>query len=107
MATWRVSKRLEKLRAQVNAAAPGRSKASEGTKGDDAHAARRSDHNPDSKGIVRALDITHDPKNGVDSEKLAEALRLSRAADFLHHHQPENRGQLRRARRGGVDLAHL
>lgn len=78
MATWRLSKSLERLRQQVNAAAPGRSKASDGTKGDDAHAARKSDHNPDAKGVVRALDITHDPKNGVDSEKLAEALRLSR-----------------------------
>lgn len=75
---WRLSKSLEKLRTQVNAAAPGRSKSSDGTKGDDAHAARKSDHNPDSKGVVRALDITHDPKGGVDSEKLAEALRLSR-----------------------------
>lgn len=76
--TWRLAKSLEKLRQQVNAAAPGRSKASDGTKGDAAHAARKSDHNPDAKGVVRALDLTHDPKNGVDSEKLAEALRLSR-----------------------------
>ena len=81
---WRLSKSLEKLRQQVNAAAPGRSKASDGTKGDDAHAARKSDHNPDSKGVVRALDITHDPKSGVDSEKLAEALRLSRDPRILY-----------------------
>lgn len=75
---WRLSKSLEKLRDQVNAAVPRRSKASDGTKGDDAHAARKSDHNPDASGVVRALDITHDPANGVDSEKLAEALRQSR-----------------------------
>jgi lysozyme family protein len=78
MATWRLSKSLEKLRTQINAAAPGRSRASDGTIGDTAHSARKSDHNPDAKGVVRALDITHDPKGGVDSEKLAEALRLSR-----------------------------
>jgi lysozyme family protein len=78
MANWRLSKSLEKLRQQVNAAAPGRSRSSDGTIGDVAHSARKSDHNPDAKGIVRAIDITHDPKGGVDSEKLAEALRLSR-----------------------------
>lgn len=75
---WRVAKSLEKLRAQVNAAAPGRAKGWDGTKGDDAHAARHSDHNPDAKGVVRALDITHDPKGGCDAALLAETLRLSR-----------------------------
>lgn len=75
--TWRVAKSLEKLLEQVNAAAPIRRKDSDGTKGDDAHALRTSDHNPDAKGIVRALDITHDPKGGVDSERLADTLRLS------------------------------
>lgn len=29
-------------------------------------------------GVVTAMDITNDPKNGVDSERLAEQLRLSR-----------------------------
>lgn len=75
---WRLAKGLEKLRDQVNAAAPGRDKSSDGTKGDAAHAARKSDHNPDSKGVVRALDITHDPKGGCDAGVLAEAVRVSR-----------------------------
>lgn len=78
--SWRLAKSLDKLREQVNKAAPKRSKASDGSIGDAAHRARgsKSDHNPNSKGVVTAIDITHDPKNGCDCHKLAEALRLSK-----------------------------
>ena len=71
----RIAKSLDTLRTQVNAIAPGRSKAADGWIGDPAHAARTSDHNADRYGIVRALDITHDPKNGFDSWAFAEMLR--------------------------------
>lgn len=71
---WRLAKALEHLRDQVNAKYPGRSKASDGTIGDTAHSARKSDHNPDAGGVVRALDLTHDPRNGFDSYKFAEHL---------------------------------
>jgi hypothetical protein len=75
---WRLAKSLEKLRSQVNETWPRRSKASDGTIGDPAHASRTSDHNPNAAGVVCALDITHDPKNGVDAGKLADTLKLSR-----------------------------
>ena len=71
---WRLAKSLETLRTQVNGRWPNRSKASDGTVGDLAHAARPSDHNPDARGIVHALDITHDPAHGLDAGKLAEML---------------------------------
>ena len=78
---WRLAKSLETLRAQINAAAPGRSKSSDGTIGDEAHASRSSDHNPWIKdgavGVVTAMDITHDPRNGVDCAAMAEALSAS------------------------------
>jgi len=48
------------LRAQINKRWPTREKLSDGWIGDRAHAARRSDHNPDSKGWVHALDIDAD-----------------------------------------------
>lgn len=80
--TWRVAKSLIKFRDQVNALAPKRDKSSDGTIGDEAHASRSSDHNPwimdGGTGVVTALDITHDPKNGVDTYKLAEHLRLTK-----------------------------
>lgn len=75
--TWRVAKSLLKLREQVNEKYPQRSKASDGTIGDAAHSARTSDHNPDTDGVVKAMDITHDPAHGVDSFKMADELRAS------------------------------
>lgn len=74
---WRLAKSLEKLRSQINDAYPNRSKVSDGTIGDAAHSSRTSDHNPNPKGVVCALDITHDPKNGVDAGRIAEDLRVS------------------------------
>lgn len=79
---WRLAKSLEQLRSQVNKASPNRSKASDGTIGDAAHASRSSDHNPHirdgSMGVVTALDITHDPAHGVDIQTLADQLVASR-----------------------------
>lgn len=75
---WRLAKSLEVLRDQVNEKWPGRDKSSDGTIGDSAHAATKSDHNPNSAGVVTALDITHDPSHGLDARKLAEALVASR-----------------------------
>ena len=62
---------LAQLRSQVNDAFPNRNKASDGWIGDAAHAASNSEHNPNRAGVVRALDITHDPSNGVDGHRLA------------------------------------
>ena len=76
--SWRIAESLLKLREQVNAAAPTRSKKSDGGIGDAAHAARTSDHNPWVKdgamGIVTAIDITHDPDGGCDAGRLAREL---------------------------------
>lgn len=83
---WRVAKSLLVLRDQINARAPGRSKASDGTIGDDIHATQGSDsdHNPwyrpvgDPDGIVTALDVTHDPAHGCDIDVLSDQLAASR-----------------------------
>lgn len=60
--SWKLVAGGEVLRDQVNSRWPNRDKRSDGTKGDSAHAARVSDHNPDSKGVVHALDIDEDLK---------------------------------------------
>jgi hypothetical protein len=75
---FRVAGCLLTLRKEVNAVAPGRSKLSDGTIGDAKHQTRKSDHNPDAQGVVRAMDLTHDPDNGADMNLLAEHLRGGR-----------------------------
>lgn len=47
MSGWVLTKGLQSLRSQVNAAFPDRDKASDGTIGDQAHMAETSGHNPD------------------------------------------------------------
>lgn len=74
----RLANSLVRLRDQVNAAYPNRSKASDGWIGDAAHASTPSDHNPNSQGVVNALDLTHSPATGFDAHALAERLRVNR-----------------------------
>lgn len=80
--TWRECESLLQLRDQVNKLWPHRSKESDGTIGDEAHASRSSDHNPWFKeagiGIVTAMDITHDPAQGFDSYAFADMLLKNR-----------------------------
>jgi len=79
---WRVAESLQRLLEQVNQMAPGRSKASDGAIGDPRHQGRESDHNPwvidGNIGVVTARDITHDPKNGCDAQKIADSIVASR-----------------------------
>jgi len=75
---WRSAKSLTTLREQINKLSPHRSKISDGTIGDEAHSSSKSDHNPDKSGIVRALDITHDPDHGISGKALANSLLKSR-----------------------------
>jgi hypothetical protein len=50
----------QQLREQIDDLYMERSRKSDGWIGDTRHSARKSDHNPDENGIVRALDITSD-----------------------------------------------
>lgn len=60
---------LVTLREEFDRAYPGRSRKHDGWIGDTAHTARKSDHNPDGQGRVKALDLTADGARGA---KLAE-----------------------------------
>jgi hypothetical protein len=76
---WRVASSLDTLLAEIDKAAPNRSKVSDGSIGDAAHASRASDHNPwvqdgSGVGVVRARDFTDDPERGLDCDALAAFL---------------------------------
>lgn len=74
------AKANETLLAQVDALAPTRDKSSDGWIASDEHHKQnpKSDHEANAKGAVLAQDITHDPRDGLDSYKLAEALRTAK-----------------------------
>lgn len=83
MSAWRVAYSLDVLLAQNNAYAPSRSKISDGSIGDAAHASRDSDHNPwvhvpPPPPVVTARDFTHDPAHGFDCHVFAASLVESR-----------------------------
>lgn len=62
--TWWLSHAAKQLRDQVNSTFRERDRSSDGALGDPAHAARKSDHNPDPTseppGVVRAIDLDED-----------------------------------------------
>jgi len=74
--SWILAESLARLRSQLNALAPDRSKASDGTIGDSLHTSA-SDHAPRwiaGDNVVSAFDVTHDPAGGLDCAKLWDAL---------------------------------
>jgi hypothetical protein len=54
----KLSKAAVQLREQIDDSFPDRERASDGWIGDTRHAARKSDHNPDEQGWVRAIDVS-------------------------------------------------
>jgi hypothetical protein len=64
------------LRNQINKRWPKRDKRSDGWIGDKAHAGRQSQHNPDARGLVHALDIDADldPKDPGAAQRLANQI---------------------------------
>lgn len=69
---------LATLRAEFNSAFPGRSKSYDGWIGDAAHAKTKSDHNPDAKGRVRAVDLTAEGARGASLAEVAIAALKAR-----------------------------
>ena len=58
--SWKLCKAGQQLRQQIDDSYPDRDRTSDGVIGDARHSSRTSDHNPDAKGIVRAIDIDRD-----------------------------------------------
>ena len=72
------------LREQIDDCFGDRDRTSDGWLGDSRHAARKSDHNPDEQGWVRAIDIDRDlsgkPKPDIMPD-LADQLRILAKTD--------------------------
>jgi hypothetical protein len=91
----RLSKAAEQLRSEINLKYPKRDKRSDGWIGDTAHNARKSDHNPDKQGWVRAIDIDSDLLKGSSKESwlLAEQIKTialkgdKRVSYIIHQHR--------------------
>ena len=69
----------QQLRLQVDDSYSDRDRSSDGWVGDTRHQARPSDHNPDTEGIVRAIDIDRDLSGKAKPDlmpDLADQLRL-------------------------------
>jgi len=73
---WRAANSLLRLQDAVNAKyTKTRNKSLDAFIGDQAHASRKSDHNPNSAGVVCAYDITLDPAHGADMHAMADYMR--------------------------------
>jgi hypothetical protein len=91
----KLSNAAEQLRSEINTKYPNRDKRSDGWIGDTAHNARKSDHNPDKQGWVRAIDIDSDLVKGSSKESwlLAEQIKtIARKGDkrlsyIIHQHR--------------------
>ena len=77
---WHLAPSLVQFRDEVNKKWPKRSKNSDGTIGNTSHAARKSDHNPNSRGSVNAIDITYP---GVDADVVIAAVKKHPSAAYV------------------------
>jgi hypothetical protein len=76
----KLSKAASQLREQIDDSFPDRDRTSDGWIGDTRHAARKSDHNPDEQGWVRAIDVDKDLHKGSKPDlmpDLVDQLRLA------------------------------
>ena len=76
----RLNKAAIQLREQFDDAFADRDRTSDGWVGDTRHAARKSDHNPDEQGWVRAIDVDRDLHKGSKPDIMPDLVDQVRQA---------------------------
>jgi len=76
----KLSKAASQLREQIDDSFPDRDRTSDGWIGDTRHAARKSDHNPDAQGWVRAIDVDSDLFKGSKPDIMPDLVDQLRRA---------------------------
>ncbi|MEU6387664.1 hypothetical protein ABZ847_29370 [Streptomyces bauhiniae] len=79
MTDWHLAPALTVLRNEINARWPHRDRTSDGSIGDAAHQAGTSDHNPNGRGSVNAIDVDRD---GVDVPAILAAVERHPSAHY-------------------------
>jgi hypothetical protein len=75
-----LSKAAKQFREQFDDTFPDRDRLSDGWIGDTRHSARKSDHNPDEQGWVRAIDIDRDLHKGGKPDLMPDIVDQVRLA---------------------------
>lgn len=87
---WYLNLALTGFRNAVNIKFPARDKTSDGTIGDEAHAQRQSDHNPDLDGSVDAWDMDVDlrtPNTAAEIEHLKSVFERHESSGYWIHNR--------------------
>ncbi|NHZ81885.1 hypothetical protein F2P44_21790 [Massilia sp. CCM 8695] len=77
---WHVAPSLLRLRAEINLRWPDRDKRSDGTIGDQSHCERPSDHNPNERSSVNAVDVD---KDGIAPMEVVRAALLHPSTNYV------------------------
>ncbi|MFF5081547.1 peptidoglycan-binding protein [Actinoplanes sp. NPDC000266] len=80
VAAWHLAPSLARLRAEINQKWPHRDKASDGSIGDQKHKERESDHNPNGRQSVNAIDTD---KDGISPLTLVTAAARHPACNYI------------------------
>jgi peptidoglycan hydrolase-like protein with peptidoglycan-binding domain len=76
---WRLAPSLVSLRSEINGKWPNRDKRSDGTVGNAEHSSRVSDHNPNERDLVNAIDIDVD---GINVAELIAAYKKHPSTNY-------------------------
>lgn len=79
-ASWHLAPSLVRLRAEINKRWPKRDKTSDGSIGDASHSSRSSDHNPNGRRSVNAIDTD---KDGISPATLVAAAKKHPAVNYV------------------------